>query len=225
MASAQLTFDLPMRPALGRAAFSVSESNAQAVAMIDTWRSWPLGKLALIGPQGSGKSHLAQVWADQSGAQVIDARDVADAPLPDSPGTAWVIEDVPQIAGQRRAEEALFHLHNAVASTKGALLFTGATPPSRWPIALPDLASRLQAASLATLLPPDDALLAHVLIKLFQDRQIAPPAPMIAYLLLHMERSFAEAGRVVAEIDRRALADQRKIGRKLAAEVVADALG
>lgn len=92
--------------------------------------------------------------------------------------------------------------------------------PAFWGLKLPDLASRMQAAVVATLEPPDDALLAHVLVKLFQDRQITPPAAMIDYLVVHMERSFAEAGRVVAEIDRRALATRRKIGRKLAAEVL-----
>lgn len=216
----QLTLALPLRTALGREAFSVSASNAQAVAMVEAWQNWPKGKLALVGPVGAGKTHLAHVWAELSGAQVIAARDVAQHPLPETSGTKLVVEDVPQIAGDTAAEEALFHLHNAMASTMGFLMITGKQDPALWPLKLPDLASRMQAAMVARLDAPDDALLTHVLVKLFQDRQITPPAQMIDFLVLHMERSFAEAGRVVAEIDRRALASKRKIGRKLAAEVL-----
>lgn len=215
-----MVFDLPLRPTLNTAAFSVSTSNAQAVALIESWDTWPNRKLALIGPKGSGKSHLSRVWAERSGSDIIRAMDVATHPLPESPPSCLVIEDVPDIAGIRTAEEALFHLHNAIAADGGHLLVTGQADPAFWGLKLPDLASRMQAAVVATLEPPDDALLAHVLVKLFQDRQITPPAAMIDYLVVHMERSFAEAGRVVAEIDRRALATRRKIGRKLAAEVL-----
>ncbi len=218
--STQMAFDLPVRTALGRETFSVSESNAQAVAMIDAWKTWPKGKLALVGPAGSGKTHLASVWSELSGAQIIPATEITDLPLPEQPGSCLVVEDVPKIAGDTDAEEALFHLHNAAASSQGFLLMTGENAPARWALTLPDLASRMQATTVAALSPPDDALLTHVLVKLFQDRQIVPPAQMIEYLVLHMERSFVEAGRVVAEIDKRALEGNRKIGRKLAVEVL-----
>lgn len=218
--SKQMAFDLPVRTAMGREAFSVSASNAQAVAMIDAWKDWPKGKLALVGPAGSGKTHLASVWSELTGAQIISAAQVANHPLPEQPGSCLVVEDVPQIAGDTQAEEALFHLHNAMASGNGFLLLTGDAAPAHWALALPDLASRMQASTVAALSPPDDALLTHVLVKLFQDRQIVPPAQMIEYLVIHMERSFAEAGRIVAEIDRRALESNRKINRKLAVEVL-----
>ena len=72
----QLTFDLPVRTALGRDDFFVSEANADAVAKIEGWRDWPQGKLALGGPAGSGKTHLAHVWAEMVGGRVVAAAEV-----------------------------------------------------------------------------------------------------------------------------------------------------
>jgi len=217
----QLTFDLPARAALGREAFFVAPANASAVALVESWPAWPSGKLALVGPPGAGKTHLARVWAAMAGATVISA---AELPTID-PGkfadrARLVIEDVPRIAGQRAAEAALLHLHNLVLAEGGALLVTGRSAPSRWPIRLADLASRLQGTAVARLAPPDDALIAAVLVKLFADRQLAVPPEVVAYLVVRIERSLASAERLVDALDRRALAERRAVTRPLAALVL-----
>ncbi len=217
----QLTLKLPVRAALGREDFFVSESNAHAVAMIEDWARWPQGKLALTGPAGAGKSHLAQVWASESGALVIPAAQLdTDSPRALAPGAHVVIEDAEAIAGRRPGEEALFHLHNHVLAGGGRLMLTARSAPARWPLVLPDLASRLGATALTTLAAPDDALLAAVLVKLFDDRQLAVPAGVIEYLLRRIDRSFAAAQQIVARIDQRALAQKRPVTRALAAEVL-----
>ena len=217
----QLVFDLPVRPATGRADFFVAPSNALAVAEIDRWRAWPAGKLALIGPEGAGKSHLVQVWADDARARILPAADLAGWQPPGgrAPGNV-AVEDVPAIAGDTAAEEALFHLHNFVLAEGGRLLVTGTAPPALWPIALPDLASRMRATPSIRLEEPDDTLLQAVLLKLFADRQLVPQPSLIPWLLRRMERSFAEAGRIVAALDARALGTGRSIGPRLAAEVL-----
>ncbi|MGR3571689.1 chromosomal replication initiator DnaA [Brevirhabdus sp.] len=219
MSGEQLALDLPSKPAQGREDFFLSPSNALAVAALERWRDWPQGKLALIGPPGSGKTHLAMVWAEEARARVLRARDLTAAGL-DALGTGnIVVEDADAPLGDA-AQTALFHLHNLSLAHGARLLLTGATPPARWPVRLPDLASRLQAAAVAELDPPDDRLLAAVLSKLFQDRQIPPPAEVITWLVPRMERSFAAAQAVVAELDRRALARRCRISRTLAAEVL-----
>ena len=217
MTGEQLPLDLPARAGSGRADFIVSAANALALAQIDGWRDWPGGRLALIGPQGAGKSHLIRVWAAEAGAEVLAAADLSGV----APAAAHVaVEDVPRIAGQAAAERALLHLHNEVLSRGGRLLVTGIGPPGRWGIALPDLASRLDAAPVARLERPDDALLAALLVKLFADRGIVPPANLIPWLVARMERSFTEAGRIVAALDARSLATGRPVGRALAREVL-----
>ncbi len=213
----QLPLDLPLRPALGRADFVASLANQEALTQIDGWADWPQGKLVLYGPAGSGKTHLAMVWADMADAQVLSARDLRGT---GPQATALVVEDVPQIAGQTEQEEALFHTHNRILSQGGRLLLTGQDAPSLWRIGLPDLASRIQGTLSVALSPPDDALLSYILLKLFADRQVTPSPKAIETLVLYMERSFAEAGRLVAEIDRRAMAERRKINDTLAREVL-----
>ena len=129
----QLVFDLPVRPAMGRGDFFVSASNEVALARVDAWREWSFGKLVLAGPEGSGKTHLAHVWAGQSGARIISASDVTEADV--AQAAAWpalALEDVDRVAGDAAAEARIFHLHNALAATGAPLLLTGRRPPARW---------------------------------------------------------------------------------------------
>lgn len=220
----QLTFDLPVREALGREDFFVSEANAVALAALDTWEHWPQGKMALVGPPGAGKTHLAHVWAREAGARIVAARDLAGADLPTLRAHV-VVEDADEVAGDAAAEAALFHLHNMVLSQNGRLLLTARTPPNRWPLSLPDLASRMQAAGVAKLDAPDDRLLSAVLMKLFADRQLAVPPAVIAYLTKRIDRSFAAARGAVDRLDAAALTEGRTITRPMAAQVMGPETG
>ncbi len=220
----QLALDLPARPALGRDDFFVAAPNRLAVAQIETWPDWPGRRLALVGPEGAGKSHLVHVWAARSAARIVPAAALAALDLATLPEDAAVaVEDADRLAAAPEsdaAEEALFHLHNRLGAGGGGLLVTGRAPPARWAVALPDLASRLGAFAVARLEPPDDALLSAVLVKLFADRQIAVDPDLIAYLLARMERSFAAAEALVVRLDRAGLARRRPVTARLAADIL-----
>ncbi len=219
----QLVLDLPARPALGREDFFVSPSNELALAQVESWPAWPSGRLALTGPQGAGKTHLTHVWAARAAAKVMPAGELARLDLATLDGRAAIaVEDVDRLAGRGRkaAEEALFHLCNLLAAGGGSLLVSGRTAPARWKIRLPDLASRLRVAQVARLEPPDDALLAAVLVKLFADRQLAVEPDLIQYLLARIDRSFAAAEEVVTALDRTGLARHRPITARLAGDVL-----
>lgn len=213
----QLVLDLPVRAAQGRSDFFVSPANAQALAALDGWRAWPQGKAVLTGPAGAGKSHLAQVWATTTGACVLPAAELVQADLPALARGPVAIEDAGRIGGERAAETALFHLHNLLAESGQPLLVTAASPPRDWGLGLPDLASRMQAALLIRLDPPDDALLRAVLVKQFADRQVQVAPVVIDYLIPRMTRSLEAARKLVAELDARALAEGRPITRAMAA--------
>jgi chromosomal replication initiation ATPase DnaA len=219
----QLVLDLATRPALGRADFFVTGANRLALAQVDAWPRWPGGRLALAGPPGSGKTHLVHVWAARAGARVIAAEALpALDPGAVEEGAAVAVEDADRLpAGARgAAEEALFHLCNRLAAGGGSLLVSGREAPARWPLVLPDLASRLEAAPVARLEPPDDALLAAVLVKLFADRQLAVAPDLVRYLVGRMERSFAAAEATVTALDRAGLARHRPVTARLAADVL-----
>jgi len=216
----QLSFDLPVRAALGREDFFVAPANAMAVALIEGWQNWPGRKLVLEGPKGAGKTHLAHVWAKAAGARILAARDLVTADIPTLATGPVAIEDVPQIAGKADAENALFHLHNMVLAEGHSLLLTADRPAARWDLTLPDLASRMQGTQATKLDAPDDRLLTAVLAKLFADRQLIPTPDTIPYLVTHMDRSYDSARLLVAALDSTSLAEARPINRILAAEVL-----
>ena len=216
----QLSFDLPARTARARGDFFVAPSNALAVAMIDTDTAWPGGKLVLTGDAGSGKTHLAHVWAARTGAAIVAARDLTDDTVPALAAGPVPVEDVPDIAADAAAQTALFHLHNLVLANGHRLLLTGRGAARGWGLTLPDLQSRVEGAQAAQLQPPCDRLLAVLLAKLFADRQITPRPDVIPYLLRRMERSFASAQDIVARIDRESLSRGRAVTRDLAAALL-----
>jgi chromosomal replication initiation ATPase DnaA len=216
----QLIFDLPADARLTRDDFCVSPASALALAAVDAWRTWPNHKMLLIGPEGAGKSHLAQIWANDAQAVLLPAAELAGADIPAlATASAVGVEDAETLGGDPAAEAALFHLHNLLA-TSGSLLVTANAPPRDWGLTLPDLASRMQAAPLTRLAPPDDALLTAVLAKLFADHQLSVSPNLIAYLVVRMDRSIAAARRLVDTLDAHALAQHRPITRAMAGKIL-----
>ena len=204
-------------PSLGGEDFLVSGSNEQAVTLINAWPDWPNPIAVLSGPQGSGKTHLVNVWRAISGALSFPAAALADAvvcvlerPVP------IAIEDFDQAPVD---EHTAFHLLNLARERRFDLLITGRRPPGEWAIALPDLRSRLRSAALVTIEEPDEALLSAVLVKLFADRQLGVEPDVIGYVMRRMERSMAAAQSLVEALDRTALAEKRAVTRALAAKL------
>lgn len=214
MKGRQLTLDLGFRPALGREDFFVAASNREAVGWIDRWPEWPAPGLLVHGPAGCGKTHLAHVFQARAGAHLIALPALHDVPEGIAP---LVVED----ADRGVDEEALLHLYNAAHEARRALFLTARQPAARWGLRLPDLRSRLVAMPAVGIAPPDDDLLARVLVKHFSDRQVTVDDEVIGYLLVRMERSF-EAARDIAEaLDAVALAEGRAISVALVREVLA----
>jgi chromosomal replication initiation ATPase DnaA len=216
----QLPLALGFSERFGREDFLPGPSNAAALALVERWPDWPARAVALVGPDGSGKSHLAAIWAKTGGARSIASHAIAPATVPPALATgALVIEDLREGAFD---DAALFHLLNLAREQGDFVLITARTPPSSWTIRLRDLASRLRALPIVTLEPPDDALLRAVMVKLFADRQLAVDEGLIGYLATRIERSFAAARAIVAELDREALLQKREVNRALAAELLRD---
>jgi len=214
----QLALSLPHEPAFGRDDFLVGEANRTAAAAFDRWPQWSLPTVLLVGPPGSGKSHLVAAWARRAGAAVVAAADLDGVdPLVLVEGPAVAVEDADRAPG---AGVALVHLLNAARAAATAVVVTARTGPQAWPAVLPDLASRLRAATRLDLAEPDDALLAAVLVKLFSDRQIAVEPAVVDYIVPRMERSLAAANRLVAALDAAALEAGRPVTRPLAATVL-----
>ena len=208
----QLPLDFDHRPALSGEDFLVAPGNAGAVAWLDRWPDWPGPLLAIHGPAGCGKTHLAQVFMAASGARAIGA-DALGGTEPRhllAGARACVVEDAEAFLGGD-LEEALLHLYNTVQETGRHMMLTARRPPARWPVRLADLRSRLKAAVAVEIGPPDDTLITAVIVKLFADRQLRVDADVVSFMLTRMERSFETARTLVAAVDRAALAERRNI--------------
>jgi chromosomal replication initiation ATPase DnaA len=213
----QLALALDHGESHAREDFLAGPSNAAALALIERWPDWPARTVLLRGPEGSGKSHLAAIWARMSGARMLSPRSLDGAEVPIALATgALVLENLAEVGFD---EAALFHLINLAREERAYVLITARSAPAGWRIALPDLASRLRALPVVSLSAPDDALLRAVIVKLFADRQLSVDESVVAYLATRIERSFAAARAAVDALDREALRLQRPVTRALAGEL------
>lgn len=217
----QLALALPHEESLSRDDFLEGRGNAQALALIDNWPDWPNRIMMLGGPEGSGKTHLAAIWAEEAGARTVSAHLLTSANVPASLATgAVVVDDLDPATLDHRA---LFHLINLAREDGAYVLLTCRLPQTLFDIELRDLQSRLRAIPVVTLDPPDDALLRALIVKFCADRQMSVDEALVSYLVTRIERSFTAARSAVAALDAEALRLRRPVTRALAAEVLRDA--
>jgi chromosomal replication initiation ATPase DnaA len=214
----QLALALDHAESYAREDFLSGPANQAALKLIDSWPDWPASAIALVGPEGSGKSHLASIWAAAAGARVTSGRALNQASLLPALATGALVVEEAATADER----GLFHLINFAREEEAFLLFTARVTPSIWPVAIADLASRLRALPVVTLQPPDDDMLRGLIIKLAADRQLALEESVVRYLASHIERSFAAARAAVIALDNEALRQGRPPTRALAAELFRD---
>ena len=214
----QLAFALPHAESLTRDNFLEGAGNAAGLALVDAWPEWPARTMFLVGPDGSGKSHLAAIWAEQSGARSLSAQALDIAAVPRALATgALVLEDLSPTAFDERA---LFHLLNLARQDEAYILITAREAPATMPVALSDLRSRLRACPVVTLLPPDDQLFRALIVKLAADRQLTIDEAVVSYRATRIERSYAAARHTVALLDNESLRLGRPVTRALAAELL-----
>ncbi len=215
----QIPLDLAHTTGLSRDELVVSPSNMAAVSLIDSWPQWPANFMIVAGPPGSGKSHLASIWAERAGARRVIADQLSITSGAQLAGASVLIDGIGETAFD---ETALFHLINTVREDGGSLLITTRSWPSSWKVALPDLLSRLRSAPTIEISEPDDSLLLGVIVKLFSDRQLMVEPQVVSYLVSRIERSLATAQSVVERLDSAALESKSRITRQLAAGVMTE---
>ena len=214
----QLAFALPHAESLTRDNFQEGPANAAALALIDSWPEWPSRTMLLVGPKGSGKSHLATIWAEQAGARSTTAHALTAANVPAALATgALVVEDLNEATFDERA---LFHLLNLAREDQAHVLITARVAPTALEIELRDLRSRLRALPVVTIQPPDDQLFRALIIKFCADRQLPVDEALVGYLAARIERSYVAARQAVEFLDSEALRLGRPVTRALAAEVL-----
>ena len=218
MIGAQFPLALEFLPSHGRDDFLITDCNAAAAALVDTWPHWTGPHAVVYGPAGAGKTHLLSAWREKSGALPLaaEALQVADLDRALGDGTAWTLDRLDAVQDER----LLFHLFNTVRERGGYLLGACRMAPARLPYRLPDLTSRLAAAAAVEIQAPDDDLLGALLIKLFDDRRLLVDPAVIGFLRLRLERTFAAYQEAVQRLDRAGLAARRKVTIPLVRQVL-----
>jgi chromosomal replication initiation ATPase DnaA len=219
--AAQLRLKLDRAPSFRREDFIPSAATEEALRLLDTWPAWRGGALALVGPEGSGKTHLATAWSERAQATWLTAGvPVSPRDLERLEDRPVVVEDADRAGADIGWGETLFHLINMAARPGGGLLLTARAAPAQWSAAVPDLRSRLNALPVATLGEPDDAVLQALLDRFFRERNIRPADDLLSYLTYRMERSVAKAREIVARLDETADAEHRPITKALARQIL-----
>jgi len=211
----QLVLDLPHPVGEGLADFLPAASNRVALDAVLRWPDWPAPACLVVGPAGSGKTHLAKIWARRAAAVLLRGHEIwepADPLRRLGAAAACVVDEAEDLAD----EALLFHLYNRIVERRGSLLLTASRPVAAWPLALPDLRSRLMTAWTVAIGPPDDQLLGALLVKQFADRQLRVDAEVVSFLVMRIERSFAAVRTVVLALDRASLRRHRPVTMPLA---------
>ena len=214
----QLALALPHAERLTRDDFLEGPANEAGLSLIDSWPDWPNRIMLLVGPEGSGKSHLASIWAELSGARSTSAYALTADAVPGALATGVLVVD--DLKPQGFDERALFHLLNLARQDEAYVLMTARIPLSAFEVELRDLRSRLRAVPVVTLLPPDDLLLRALIVKFCADRQLIVDESVVSYLTSRIERSTTAARQAVELLDSEALRLGRPVTRALAAELL-----
>ena len=219
----QLTIGLPALERLTRADFLAAPANEAALAFIEAWPQWPAPVLVIHGPAGAGKTHLAAIWHARAAPLVLSPQSLRAEPPRSLVGraTAVLLEDIDRDLPATDLEEPLFSLWTAMVERRGHLLLTARMPVARWPIAMPDLTSRLRSATAVAVSAPDESLLELLLVKLLSDRQLRVAPDVLRFAVPRLERTFQAARDFVERLDRLALAQRREISVPLARAALA----
>ena len=208
----QLPLPLPSEPSFAPEDLIADASNQAALDFLATPAGWPLGRLALHGPEGVGKTHMLRVFSPGWRRLYGPGLTLADAL---APASQTALDDA-----QAAPEEALLHLINRCAEARAPLLLAARTPPARWTTALPDLQSRLRATTALPIAAPSDALLATLLAKHLADRQLRMEVPARAFLLARLPRRAAAVAAAVAMLDHASLAEGAALTRPFVARIL-----
>lgn len=213
----QMPLEFPVRTALGVDDFMIAACNEEAVAWLDQWPDWKMPALCLFGPAGSGKTHLLHIWADVSGAKIIEGSDLTTSSVPDllETGQGLAIDNA-----DKCPSDSLFHLYNLAKETNKKLFLASKEAPAHWEIELKDLASRLRACPSISLRYPDEDMMAGLMMKQFMDRNLQLSPEILTYVLPRLERSFEAVRQFVTLMDLESLAERRKLTVPFASRIL-----
>ena len=214
----QLVLGLSLKEALEKEDFFISSSNLDAVTQLGNTDKWPSGVLLLVGPKGSGKTHLSTVWSQEHKAKNVKLEAVTPEMENGLDHDLVCVEDIDIIEKvekkkKSKIEEGIFHLINSIGGRGGKLLMSSRKMPNALSIDLKDLVSRLQSFSNTIIKEPDDSLVMALLLKYFNDRQINIKHSNLDYIAARINRTYSSIYEFVNYLDHKSLVLNAKVTR------------
>ena len=199
----------------------LADGNPEAVAAVESLLAGRETFVYLWGPPGTGRSHLLEGLADAAGRRGVPvvwvplaAAGRPPVELLDGVGeTAGLVclDDIDLIAGDRRWEEAVFHLFNQLRARGASLAVSAGVPPAQLPIHLPDLRSRLAHCTRIALQPLDDAGRARLLRERAAARGLAFEDAALEWMLRRCSRDLRSLTALFERLDHASLVAQRRL--------------
>lgn len=223
----QLPIDFIHETLYEREDFMVSKSNIEAIKAVDEWPNWPYFSLCIYGPEGSGKTHISHIFADN-----VYTKTNAKQKIPLVRARGIKLENIYRFFEESKClivenlddkyinEEALFHLYNLYKNEGGYILFTTTKPPARMNFKLADLQSRLNTIPVIEIKEPDSDLLSALIVKLFADRQVNISPEIVNYITNNTIRSFSYIKKLVIEADNTSISRKRAISIPIIKEAI-----
>jgi len=225
MASRKVTstqiLEFDFKPSYCEADFIIAGSNSNLWDLLQDVANWPDNRFILVGPEYSGKTHLARIWEIKNNAHCFEAEEFTVVEYAKLPSTkSIVLENLERLCGNREQEEDLFQFCDTVSKENRKFLITSSIDPKELEFIKPDLRSRLLGTRVGKINQPDAKLLSILYNKLFSDKQISYTPDLIQYLVKNSERSFSAAHRMVENLDKMSLINRKPVSKKMIRELI-----
>lgn len=180
---------------------------------------------AISGPQSSGKTHLASIWKNRLGADLIKSSEIERLSIENfskpTLNNAYVLEDVDKIAGQEKLQKMLFYLYNIAQDNNFALLITSKIPLKDIEYKFPDIASRFKNVYSLEIESPSTDMIKMLLIKNFSAKQMLVQDAVVEYLANNTNRSFELIPQLVKLLEFHCFERKRSLTIPLVKQIIA----